>query len=83
MNNNTINNTITSTYNRLKNINNDKNLTLPSLINKNKKYTIPKGKKYLIKSQGKVIKLYNSFKDRNNNINDNYKSLSIKEISNL
>ena len=83
MNNNTINNTITSTYNRLKNINNDKNLTLPSLINKNKKYTIPKGKKYLIKSQGKVIKLYNSFKDQNNNINDNYKSLSIKEISNL
>ena len=52
-------------------------------INKNKKYTIPKGKKYLIKSQGKVIKLYNSFKDQNNNINDNYKSLSIKEISNL
>ena len=85
--NNSINKAININNNRLKTINNnnDKNLTIPSFLNKNKKFVIPKGRGYLLHSQGKVIKFYNSFKVDNpsNNINDNYKQLSIKGISNL
>ena len=59
---NSFNNTIVNTSNRLKSLNNEQNLTLPSLINKNKKFIIPKGKGYVITSQGKVGKLLASKK---------------------
>ena len=86
-NNNSINKTLNSTTNRLKTINNNndsKTLALPLLLNKNKKYIIPKRRGYFIHSQGKAIKFYNSFKTANTtNINDHYKHLSIKGIDNL
>jgi hypothetical protein len=59
---NSINNTIINSSNRLRSINNEPNLTLPTLINKNKKFIIPKGKGYLITQQGKIGKLLTSFK---------------------
>ena len=59
---NSVNNTIVSTSNRLKSLNNEQNLTLPSLLNKNKKFIIPKGKGYVITSQGKAGKLLATYK---------------------
>ena len=59
---NSINNTIINSSNRLRSINNEPNLTLPTLINKNKKFIIPKGKGYVITQQGKIGKLLTSFK---------------------
>ena len=56
------NNTIINSSNRLNLINNEPNLTLPTLINKNKKFVIPKGKGYLITQQGKIGKLLTPFK---------------------
>ena len=93
-NNNTVinssNNAIISMNNGIKNINDDKNFTLNSFMNRNKKYFIPKGKGYLIKQTGKINKLINNYKRRNNlsgnnnsnNLSENFKQLSIKGINN-
>ena len=77
INNNLINNSVNhennSVMNRLTNLNDDKNLTLPSLLSKNKKYIIPKGKGYFINKKGKINKIttYNTIQNNmigNNNI---------------
>ena len=76
--------------NGIKNINDDKNFTLNSFMNRNKKYFIPKGKGYFIKQTGKINKLINNYKRRNNlsgnnnsnNLSENFKQLSIKGINN-
>ena len=67
--NNSVNQTIINTSNRIRTLNNDTNFTLPSLINKNKKFVIPKGKGYFIQ-QGKIGKAITSYKSPNN-INEN------------
>ena len=61
---NSINNTIINSSNRLRSINNEPNMTLPTLINnnKNKKFIIPKGKGYIITQQGKIGKMLTAFK---------------------
>jgi hypothetical protein len=67
--NNSVNQTIINTSNRIRTLNNDTNFTLPSLINKKKKFVIPKGKGYFIQ-QGKIGKAITSYKSPNN-INEN------------
>ena len=86
---NSSNNTIISMNNGIRNITDDKNFTLNSFMNKNKKYFIPKGKGYLIKQTGKINKLINNYKRRNNlsgnsnntNLSENFKQFSIKGIN--
>ena len=86
---NSSNNTIISMNNGMRNITDDKNFTLNSFMNKNKKYFIPKGKGYLIKQTGKINKLINNYKRRNNlsgnsnntNLSENFKQFSIKGIN--
>ena len=75
--------------NGIRNITDDKNFTLNSFMNKNKKYFIRKGKGYLIKQTGKINKLINNYKRRNNlsgnsnntNLSENFKQFSIKGIN--
>ena len=70
---NTSNNSINNMVNRLRTINNDKNIAFPALINKNKKFIIPKGKGYVINQQGKINKLQTYIKtpiNLNRNSND-------------
>ena len=87
---NSSNNTIIPMNNGIRNINDDKNFTLNSFMNKNKKYYIPKGKGYLIKETGKINKLINNYKRRNNlsgnsnntNLSEKFKQFSLKGINN-
>ena len=69
--NNSVNRTIINTSNRLRTLNNETNFTLPSLIHKNKKFMIPKGKGYFINQQGKIGKAITSYKSPNNINNEN------------
>ena len=86
---NSANNTINTIGNRLSTVNNDKNFPLPSLIIKNKKYLLPKGKTYFVNQTGKINKLLinnkqqNTLNGNNNNLSENYKQFSLKGISNL
>ena len=62
LSNNSINNTIINTSNRLRSLNNEPNMTFPSLMSKNKKFIIPKGKGYINIQPSKFGKLLTSYK---------------------